>query len=196
MRPRLTYANVVATLALVLALGGGTVYAAIQLGKNDVRSRNIAPGAVEADDLAPALLKKGIDADVTGSAKGGPVSGINTNTNVPVKLTGTTKFKPKAGAVGALAAEARFSIATTNAAEYCSPSVVLFLNGDQTRVFASPDDQGNSTTLVKATGRDADGPFGLLSRKPLKITAQVLGDEDCTPESKLERVQVKILQIR
>ncbi len=41
---RLSYANVVATLALVLAIGGGTVYAASELGRNDVKSRNIAKG--------------------------------------------------------------------------------------------------------------------------------------------------------
>ena len=49
-RPRATYANVTATLALVVALGLGTAYAA-GLGRNAVKSRNIAPGAVKASDL-------------------------------------------------------------------------------------------------------------------------------------------------
>jgi hypothetical protein len=47
---RITYANVIATLALVVALGLGTAYAA-GLGRNVVKSRNIAPGAVKASDL-------------------------------------------------------------------------------------------------------------------------------------------------
>jgi hypothetical protein len=195
MRPRLTYANVVATLALILALGGGTVYAAIQLGKNDVRSKNIAPGAVQADDLSAKLLK-GLDADVTGSAEAGPVGGINTNTNAPLPLKGKTKFKPRAGAVGALAAEAKFEVATTDPAQFCNPAVILLLNGNPTRVFVDPENEGNSTTLDTSFGRDADGPFGLLSRKPLKITAEVRGDENCTPDSQLDRLKVKILQIR
>lgn len=52
LRKRLTYANVAATLALFLAVAGGTVYAASELGRNDVKSKNIAKGAVKASDLA------------------------------------------------------------------------------------------------------------------------------------------------
>lgn len=54
---KLTYANVVATLALFLALGGGAVMAAGQLGKNVVQSRNIAPKAVKTQDLARGAVK-------------------------------------------------------------------------------------------------------------------------------------------
>ena len=124
MRPRITYANVVATLALILALGGGTVYAAVQLGKDDVKSMNIAPGAVQSSDLSAKLLK-GLDADVIGSAHSGSQGGVNTNTTVPLKLKGTKKFKPKSGAVGALAAEAQFTVATTDPGEFCNPAVIL-----------------------------------------------------------------------
>jgi hypothetical protein len=45
MRPHLTYANVMATLAVFVALGGSS-YAAVQLSKNSVRSQHIAPAAV------------------------------------------------------------------------------------------------------------------------------------------------------
>ena len=45
LRRHLSYANVMATLALFVALGGSS-YAAIELGRNSVKSRNIAPGAV------------------------------------------------------------------------------------------------------------------------------------------------------
>ncbi|MGE0065783.1 MAG: hypothetical protein AB7F97_09090 [Solirubrobacterales bacterium] len=40
-KPRLSYANVVATLALVIAVGGGSAYAA-----NKITAKDIAPGAV------------------------------------------------------------------------------------------------------------------------------------------------------
>jgi hypothetical protein len=46
---------VAATLALCLSLSG-TAYAAGQLGKNVVKSRNIAPKAVKASDLAPGAV--------------------------------------------------------------------------------------------------------------------------------------------
>ena len=42
LRTKLTYANVIATLALFLALGGGAALAAGSLGKNTVKSTNIA----------------------------------------------------------------------------------------------------------------------------------------------------------
>src|ERR1700754_872469 len=158
LRPRLTYANVAATIALFLAVGGGTVYAAFNLGKNDVHSKNIAPKAVKASDLAkdavtsvkiqdggvqPADLAAGvvagITADVTGSATGGPRGSVNTDTTTNLPLTGTTTFTPQAGQVSALAAQAQFTVATTNALNFCDPAVFLLLNGQPTRVFLSPD---------------------------------------------------------
>jgi Collagen triple helix repeat (20 copies) len=50
---RLTYANVVATLALFVALGGGA-YASTQLKKNSVGTRQLKNGAVTAAKLAAA----------------------------------------------------------------------------------------------------------------------------------------------
>lgn len=60
-RPRLTYANIVSTVALFLALGGGAAYAAdkIQSGDiagNAIKPANIAPGAVH----TPKVFKRAI----------------------------------------------------------------------------------------------------------------------------------------
>ena len=46
LRPRLTYANVIATMALFLALGGGAAFAASTLGKNSVGGRQLKRNAV------------------------------------------------------------------------------------------------------------------------------------------------------
>jgi hypothetical protein len=54
---KLTYANVVATLALFLAVSGGAVMAASQLGKNAVQSKNIARNAVKSQDIASNAVK-------------------------------------------------------------------------------------------------------------------------------------------
>lgn len=51
MHLKLTYANVVATLALFIALGGSS-YAAVELGKNSVKSDNIGKEQVRASDIA------------------------------------------------------------------------------------------------------------------------------------------------
>jgi hypothetical protein len=46
LRPKLTYANAVATLALVLVVGGGSAYAAAHLGRESVGARQLRKGAV------------------------------------------------------------------------------------------------------------------------------------------------------
>ena len=60
-RPLLTYANVVSTLALVIALGGGTAYAAARIGSadiidNSVQSRDLRDSHVRGRDLAAASV--------------------------------------------------------------------------------------------------------------------------------------------
>lgn len=55
LRPRLSYANVIATTALFLALGGGA-YAATQLPKNSVGSEQIKKGAVTPNKLSKSAL--------------------------------------------------------------------------------------------------------------------------------------------
>jgi hypothetical protein len=57
VRKRLTYANVVATLALFLALGG-VGYAAIKLPKNSVGTKQLKNGAVTGKKIAPAAKKE------------------------------------------------------------------------------------------------------------------------------------------
>src|SRR3954453_10099035 len=58
IRSKLTYANVVATLALFLALGGGA-YAAFKLPKNSVGSKQIKKNAVNSSKVANGSLLAG-----------------------------------------------------------------------------------------------------------------------------------------
>ena len=87
-RPRATYANLMSTLAVVLALSTGTAYAA-NLGKNSVKAKNIASnavqqrhisdGAVQGSDLANgAVGTKAIDdgSVASGDLAGSSVSGV------------------------------------------------------------------------------------------------------------------------
>lgn len=57
IRRHLTYANVMATIAVFVVLGGGA-YAAFKLPKNSVRSKNIVNGQVKGDDVAERSLAK------------------------------------------------------------------------------------------------------------------------------------------
>jgi hypothetical protein len=54
IRTRLTYANVMSTIAVFLVLGGATAFAAAQLGKGTVGSKQLKNGAVTS-----AKIKKG-----------------------------------------------------------------------------------------------------------------------------------------
>lgn len=56
MRPRLTYTNVVATLALFIALGGAS-YAALKLPKNSVGTKQLKNGAVTQKKISRAAQK-------------------------------------------------------------------------------------------------------------------------------------------
>ena len=56
VRRHLTYANVIATMALFIALGG-TSYAALALPKNSVGSRQIRSGAVGASELKTGAVR-------------------------------------------------------------------------------------------------------------------------------------------
>jgi hypothetical protein len=56
MRPKLTYANVMATIAVFIALGGAS-YAATQLPKNSVGTKQLKNGAVTKQKIANAAQK-------------------------------------------------------------------------------------------------------------------------------------------
>jgi hypothetical protein len=63
VRERLSYANVVASAALFIAVGLGSAYAADKIGsneiaKNAVKSKHIGRGQVKTKDLARAAVKK------------------------------------------------------------------------------------------------------------------------------------------
>jgi hypothetical protein len=61
-RPRLTYANIVSTVALFLALSGGAAYAASKVGSNDlangaVHTRNVFKRAITSGKLAVGAVR-------------------------------------------------------------------------------------------------------------------------------------------
>ena len=80
MRLRISYANVVSTLALVLVVGGGA-YAATQLPKDSVGSKQVKNSSLRSKDvkdgnLRATDLKAGaIDAEVAGTPMGGDLAG-------------------------------------------------------------------------------------------------------------------------
>jgi hypothetical protein len=72
IRKRLTYANVMSTIAVFLVLGGATAIAASQLGKNSVGSKQL-----KANSVTQAKIKK--NAITTAKIKNGAVTGTKVN---------------------------------------------------------------------------------------------------------------------
>jgi hypothetical protein len=89
---RLTYANVTATLALFIAVGGASAFAATQLGKNSVGTKQIKNQAVTG-----AKIKKGT---ITGTninlAKLGTVPSATNATNATTAGTASALSAPEA----------------------------------------------------------------------------------------------------
>jgi hypothetical protein len=56
MKPKLSYANVVSTLALFIAISGASAYAASQLADRSVGEPQLRPGAVTADKIRKAAV--------------------------------------------------------------------------------------------------------------------------------------------
>ena len=87
-RPRLTYANIISTIALMLALGG-TSYAAINLPDNSVTSKKIKDGAVHTSDLGKgAVTSKKLAGDAVTTSKLAD-SAVATSKLADASVTGT-----------------------------------------------------------------------------------------------------------
>jgi hypothetical protein len=93
-RPRLTYANVISTVCLVLLVGGGTAFAASTLGKESIGARQLKKEAV-----TPAKLSAKAKSALTGPA--GPAG--------PKGAAGATGPAGPAGPAGAAGTSAALS---------------------------------------------------------------------------------------
>jgi hypothetical protein len=204
---RLTYANVIATLALFLALGGGVVWAAGKVGagrikpnsvsagkikRNAVTAAKIRPNAVTAPKIRPGAVdfaKLAAGTNVIATAHGGPVP-ANNEAAVAVPLTGTVTFTPTPGSVDFLSIELKGeNLAPLPPSEFCSPIAtpvvngsVFQLSGAGLRVQAFPPTAEDPTGLVPVSAGTA--PLGLTSPGVTQtIGVRVNGDEDCLPGS-------------
>lgn len=69
MRPQFSYANVTSTIALCLAVGGGSAYAGATLARNSVKAEQIATGAVGSSEIRNGSVKlKDLAKEVVGTS--------------------------------------------------------------------------------------------------------------------------------
>jgi hypothetical protein len=202
VRQRLTYANVVATLALFLALSGGVVWAAGKIGggrlkpnsisagkirRNAVTAVKIRPNAVTATKVkagAVSFAKLAAGTNLVASAGSGPVP-ASTSDPISVPLSGPVTFTPGVGTADLLSVEARGTNLARAGAEPCAPRVLPFVNGS---AWALPADAltlsafpptANEPTGVRPTA-GVTGPVGTTTPGVSQTVAvKVIGDPGC-----------------
>jgi hypothetical protein len=218
LRSKLTYANVIATLALFLALSGGVVWAASKIGAKQLKANSVTTAKIKKNAVTAAKIKaKAISnakladgsvnfaklatgTSVIGTAISAPIVANTEPAPVPVPLTGTTTFTPAAGSVYFLSVEAIGKVARTGA-ERCDVEVVPLVNGNKWEVaegFLSV--RAIPTSAEELTGsRPVSGETGILGLAspgvPQTISAEVFGDKDCTSTSTVS-VALAITQLK
>jgi hypothetical protein len=128
---RLTYANVASTLALVLALGGGVVWAATELGRNSVKAKQLAPNSVGTSELK-ADAAKGDDVDesslsqvpsAANAANAGHADAASiANAATSAATAAQADSAKNADALSGLAASSLIRVASANTANALAPN--------------------------------------------------------------------------
>ena len=129
----LSYANVMATVALFLALAGGTTAIALS-GKNTVKSNDIAPGAVRSSDIA--------DNGVRDSDRRDEGAGVFT-----ARIAGFEQFNAECGPVNGVAADTSGCNALGGAPIQISPAVALQARDLAAKITTPGTDVGQTRTF-------------------------------------------------
>jgi hypothetical protein len=210
-----TYANVIATLALFLALGGGVVLASSKLNgsqikknsepgnrikKNTLPNNRVKKATLKADRFAKNQLPGVIVADASATNLPGvttnPVSGVGTS----VPLTGTASFTPVAGKSYIIVGEIQGNPIDADGApgNACNPSVHIFRPGNP---FAALNlslfqDLGNAPAIQTQTVDAGDqGISANDPSSPITLTAQVFGDSNCGAGSTINSLRITVVQL-
>jgi hypothetical protein len=218
IRPRLTYANVVATLALFLALTGGAVWAASkisgkqiktnslpgnrikkgtlagkQLKKQTITNAKIKPGTIQRTSLAAGTLPGLIVAEASAANLPGATSPTPPGPT-PVALAGTPSFTPLAGKSYQLQAELFGNPQFEAPSDECEPSVQVYVNGIPTTflgIFAGVVPVGFDQRFPEASYTTS-----LLTESGLQsISAKVFGDPGCSGATTLDRLRIVVVEL-
>jgi hypothetical protein len=77
IRKRITYANVMSSIAVFLVLGGGAAYAAKKIGSNEIKGNSITTGKIKKEAVSASKIKK--NAVTTAKIANGAVTGAKLN---------------------------------------------------------------------------------------------------------------------
>jgi hypothetical protein len=77
IRKRITYANVMSSIAVFLVLGGASAYAAKKIGSNEIKGNSITTGKLKKNAVTASKIKK--NSITTAKIKNGAVTGPKIN---------------------------------------------------------------------------------------------------------------------
>jgi len=219
IRTRLTYANVMSSIAVFLVLGGATAFAAKKIGANQLKPNSVTTAKLKKNAITTAKIKakavtgaKLADGSVNfakiaagtsliASASGSAAANEGTfEAPITIPFTGITTFTPQAGVVDQLNIEVRGNLARTGA-EACSPTVIPLVNG---AAFEMAQGFLTVRSFVPTAGESSGsrpvtsetGPVGLTSPGAVQsISAKLIGDTDCTASSTVT-VAIAVTQLK
>jgi hypothetical protein len=139
LRSKLTYANVIATLALFFVIAGGSAFAASQFGKETIAGR-----AIKKESIGPAKLTKAAKTTLTGPA--GPKGA----TGAP-GATGPAGAQGPPGAAGATKIDVQYGAEADGSFAHCPAGQVAVGGGGEATeanslLFVSEPLTGNQLT--------------------------------------------------
>jgi hypothetical protein len=204
---RLTYANVIATLALFLALGGGAVWAAknhhraAKVGTGKLKPNAVTAGKIKANAVTQAKIRNNAvtnakirdgsvdlgkiaaDTFLVAAATSSPVA-VNGPSAVPVSFPTPVTFAPAGGSVYLMSFEARAANLFRSGAETCRVQVVPLVNGAEwgggaPLVLSAFQPTGENPAGVIGAGGQTS-PIGLTAGGATQtIGAKVIGSPRC-----------------
>jgi hypothetical protein len=89
VRKRLTYANVMSSLAVFLVLGGATAFAAKKIGSNQLKANSVTTAKIKKKAVTTAKIKNNA---VTGAKANEATFGTVPSATIAASLTGQTPF--------------------------------------------------------------------------------------------------------
>ena len=202
---RLTYANVIATLALFLALGGGAVWAANKqahkIGTGKLKPNAVTAGKIKAGAVTQVKIRENAVTNAKireGAVNLGKIAAgtfvVATATSSPVAVDGPSAvgvnfpspitFTPAAGSVYLMSVEARSSNLARSGAETCRVQVVPLVNGTEwgggaPLVLSAFEPTGENPSGVIGSGGQTS-PIGLAAAGATQtIGAKLIGSPRC-----------------
>jgi hypothetical protein len=184
---RLTYANVVSTIALFMALTGGVVYAAGKIGSNEIKrgavsSQKLAAKAVKGGKIAPGSVKTAkIAAGAVGNAQ------IADDSISPDKLVVPLEFvaDPQGGSAPVTSGPDAYPL--SNAQWSQAPGQVQVIFGEATATLAYDGSGSGSCQVffdIRLNGKQVGGgQLSTGSTSAEQVTSSLGAQPEVDPET-------------